>query len=77
MPIVAESTIRRIITTVSLATIALFLVVLATACTTSERDSVVWPTGEWRTATPEEQDMDSARLQQMMDLIDGHGFSLD
>jgi CubicO group peptidase (beta-lactamase class C family) len=30
-----------------------------------------WPADEWRTSTPEEQGMDSARLQQMMDYLDG------
>jgi CubicO group peptidase (beta-lactamase class C family) len=57
--------------------VALSLLVLATACTSSARGSVDWPTDEWRTATPEEQDMDPAMLQQMMDLIDGQGFAYD
>ncbi len=29
-----------------------------------------WPTEGWRTSTPEEQDMDSAKLDQMMEYID-------
>jgi CubicO group peptidase (beta-lactamase class C family) len=55
--------------------VVLVLAVLATACTLSNQDSLAWPTDEWRTATPKEQDMDPARLQQMMDLIDEQGFA--
>jgi CubicO group peptidase (beta-lactamase class C family) len=75
MPVMAGLTIRRIITTASLVAIALFLLAIVAACTPFERDSAYWPTDEWRTSTPEEQDMDPARLQQMMDLIDGQDFA--
>ncbi len=57
--------------------IALVLLALATACTLSDRDRVDWPTDEWRTAKPEQQGMDPARLRQMMDLIDEQGFAYD
>jgi CubicO group peptidase (beta-lactamase class C family) len=33
--------------------------------------AVVWPGEDWPASTPEEQGMDSARLQEMMDYIDG------
>jgi CubicO group peptidase (beta-lactamase class C family) len=67
--------IRHIVTTVS--RMAFILVVLApvTACTLPDRDTVNWPTDEWQTSTPEEQDMDPALLQHMMDLVDEHGFA--
>ncbi len=69
--------IRQITANASRMAIALALLVLATACTSSGRDSVVWPTDEWQTSTPEEQGMDSALLQQMVDLIDEQGFAYD
>jgi CubicO group peptidase (beta-lactamase class C family) len=77
MPIIAASTIRRIITPASLVVVALFLLVSATACMLPDGDSIVWPTGEWQTSTPQAQDMDPARLQQMMDLIDEQRFAYD
>ncbi len=69
--------IRGMAATARRVVFALALLVFATACTPSDRDSVVWPTDGWQTATPEEQDMDPALLQQMMDLIDEQGFAYD
>jgi len=39
--------------------------------------SVSWPTTEWRTSTPEEQGMDSIKLEEMMEYIDEHDISID
>ena len=36
----------------------------------------MWPGKEWPTSTPEEQGMDSVRLQQMMAYIDDTDFPL-
>jgi CubicO group peptidase (beta-lactamase class C family) len=58
-------------------TVALLFTALAIAWAPSNRDATYWPTDEWRTSTPEEQGMDSARLQQMMDRIDAQGFAYD
>ncbi len=69
--------IRPIGVTAPRMAIALVLLALATACTLSDRDRVDWPTDEWRTAKPEQQGMDPARLRQMMDLIDEQGFAYD
>ena len=77
MPVRAGSTIRRIITTAPLVTVALFLLLFPTACTLPGGDSIDWPTGEWQVSTPRAQDMDGALLQQMMDLIDEQGFAYD
>jgi CubicO group peptidase (beta-lactamase class C family) len=41
------------------------------ATPTSAPIPVLWPGKEWPTSTPEEQGMDSGRLQQMMEYIDG------
>jgi CubicO group peptidase (beta-lactamase class C family) len=59
------------------AAVALLLVAFAAACAPPGRDAINWPTDEWRTSTPERQDMESARLQEMMDLIDEEGFAYD
>jgi CubicO group peptidase (beta-lactamase class C family) len=69
--------IRQMATIASRPVIALVLLLLTTACTSSGRDSVVWPIDEWQTSTPEEQGMDPTLLQQMMDLIDEQGFAYD
>jgi CubicO group peptidase (beta-lactamase class C family) len=37
---------------------------------------VPWPTEQWLTSSPEEQGMDSGRLQQMMDYIDGESIRM-
>ena len=68
---------RQIATAAWRMAIALGLLTLATACTLPNQDRAYWPTAEWRTSTPERQDMDPARLQQMMDLIDGQGLAYD
>jgi CubicO group peptidase (beta-lactamase class C family) len=57
--------------------VALLLLAISIACTPSKLDSAYWPTDEWRTSTPEKQDMDPAQLQQMMHLIDEQGFAYD
>lgn len=36
-----------------------------------------WPTDDWRSSTPEEQGMDSTRLEQMMAYIDEHDVEFD
>jgi CubicO group peptidase (beta-lactamase class C family) len=36
-----------------------------------------WPTDDWRSSTPEEQGMDSAKLEQMMAYIDEHDVEFD
>jgi CubicO group peptidase (beta-lactamase class C family) len=36
-----------------------------------------WPTESWRTSTPEEQGMDSARLNQMLDVIERDRVAID
>ena len=41
-----------------------------------EATEVPWPTAEWLTSSPEEQGMDSSRLQQMMDYIDGESIPM-
>jgi CubicO group peptidase (beta-lactamase class C family) len=69
--------IRQIPTAFWRMTIALLLVVLAMACTLANPDEAYWPTDEWRTEAPEDQDMDPARLQQMVDLIDEQGWAYD
>ena len=48
--------------------LVLACLVVATACSSSAQDGVIWPTGGWPASTPEEQDMDPARLAQMMAL---------
>jgi CubicO group peptidase (beta-lactamase class C family) len=63
--------------TVSWLTLILVLLALATTCASPAEKDIVWPTDEWSTSTPEEQGMDSAKLQQMMDLINGQGFAYD
>ncbi len=67
--------IRRATTVAWTMAIALALPLLATSCTLPDQDRVYWPTDEWRTSTPQKQDMDPSRLQQMMDLIDEHGLA--
>jgi CubicO group peptidase (beta-lactamase class C family) len=49
----------------------LVLLLAGTACTPQDGDGVVWPTEGWQTATPKEQGMDPALLEQMMALVDG------
>ncbi len=54
---------------------ALVILSPATGCggqgvTTTPEQGEYWPTEEWRTSTPEEQDMDSAKLDQVMEYID-------
>lgn len=73
-----------------LASAALVIAILAytSACTLtgtslsasgleSNQDPDFWPTQEWRTSTPEEQSMDSAKLHSMMELIDQQGYAYD
>jgi CubicO group peptidase (beta-lactamase class C family) len=57
--------------------LALACLAVATACRSSEQEEVVWPTDGWAVATPEEQGMDPALLEQMMALIDEQGFAYD
>ena len=38
---------------------------------------VPWPTKGWLTSTPEEQDMDSTKLEEMMEHIDEHDYAID
>jgi CubicO group peptidase (beta-lactamase class C family) len=41
------------------------------------KTNAYWPTQEWRISSPEDQDMDSARLQDMMALIDQNDLAYD
>jgi CubicO group peptidase (beta-lactamase class C family) len=76
-PASAGTTIRAIVATAWQMAVALSLVVVAAACKPPDRAGVDWPTDEWPTSTPEEQDMDTAMLQGMMALIDAQGFAYD
>ena len=38
---------------------------------------VPWPTNGWLTSTPEEQKMDSTKLEEMMEHIDEHDYAID
>jgi CubicO group peptidase (beta-lactamase class C family) len=40
-------------------------------------EKVYWPTEAWRVATPDEQGMDAALLQQMLDAIDEQNLNID
>jgi CubicO group peptidase (beta-lactamase class C family) len=40
-------------------------------------EEVYWPTEAWRVAAPEEQGMDAALLQQMLDAIDEQNLNID
>jgi CubicO group peptidase (beta-lactamase class C family) len=68
--------------------IGVVMLVLVSACTpgaatlkTAENNraktGVYWPAQDWRTSTPEEQGMDSDRLQEMMALIDQNDLAYD
>ena len=59
-----------------LISILMALAVLSSAagCAGSEES---WPTEEWRTSTPEEQDMDSAKLEEMVQYINEWGLAID
>ena len=61
--------------------VVLVLLLAGTACTPQDGDDVVWPTEGWQLATPNEQGMDPAPLEQMMALVDGgrqgSGFAYD
>jgi len=74
----------------NLANIGLLIlfVLIITACSQTEttpanstqqptEETTYWPAAGWSTSTPEEQDMDGEKLQQMMDLIDEQGFAYD
>jgi CubicO group peptidase (beta-lactamase class C family) len=50
----------------------------STAVTTAlPEGDAYWPTEAWRVSTPEEQDMDAALLQQMLDAIDDQFLNID
>jgi len=62
--------------------LSILLVLLLGACTSQTApetpspppmpiESDYWPTGGWRTSTPEEQGMDSAKLAEMIDYLQG------
>ena len=64
------------------------LVLLITGCSSAQVESPAdqistrdfpeyWPTGDWRTSTPEEQGMDSEMLADMLELIDERNYSID
>jgi CubicO group peptidase (beta-lactamase class C family) len=59
--------------------IALLIMTSMMGCGTSEAESAqdYWPTDGWRTSTPEEQDMDSAILHQMMGYFDEEELRMD
>lgn len=40
-------------------------------------DRDYWPTEAWQTSTPEEQAMDSAKLEEMLALVDEHDIAID
>jgi CubicO group peptidase (beta-lactamase class C family) len=52
---------------------------LSTSAGTSaaEGECAAWPTETWCTSTPEEQGMDAAVLDQMMQFVDEHGMAID
>ena len=49
----------------------------AAAEASSTEEEVYWPTEAWRVAAPEEQGMDAALLQQMLDAIDEQNLNID
>lgn len=54
--------------------VLLVLVLALTDCGREElQPPAYWPTAEWRTSTPEEQGVSSARLADAVDYIAGHG----
>ena len=50
--------------------IALVILSLAAGCSGPGETSEYWPTEGWRTSTPEKQDMDSAKLDEVMEYIE-------
>jgi CubicO group peptidase (beta-lactamase class C family) len=70
----ARSMVRQVVSVLPWVAVVSLLLTLAPACAPPGPGGADWPTGEWPTATPEEQNMDPARLRQMMDLIDEQGF---
>ena len=40
-------------------------------------EAIYWPTKAWRVAAPEEQGMDAALLQEMLDAIDEQNLNID
>ena len=60
---------------------ALVLLSLSAGCSTpaetvTPESGEYWPTEGWRTSTPEEQDMDSEKLEQMMVYLDGNNLDI-
>jgi CubicO group peptidase (beta-lactamase class C family) len=50
---------------------------LKTSANKRAKTDAYWPTQQWRTSAPEDQDMDSTRLQEMMTLIDQNDLAYD
>jgi CubicO group peptidase (beta-lactamase class C family) len=51
--------------------------ITSTGAQTAEGECAAWPTQGWCTSTPEEQGMDAAVLDQMMQFVDEHDMAID